>query len=210
MESLVQYVIIGIFLIIIIGLIVLLNLNLSIQGTKSVVAQIIGGLLGSIISGLFAIFVVKLQKTESDNKDEKETNEKINSTKKYIKVTCSKLSNKIRSIGYELEKSYIKNENNTEEFIAFFNGEKEKLENLNNEIIKVKSNLHAYLTSKNVNSKELELLLTVIDNLDEIINYYENILIYQESDRDTRHIYWAIGDFIVRGKRLDQLIYKYL
>ena len=175
---------------IIVGLIVLLNLNLSFQDTKSVIAQIIGGLIGSIISGLFAIFVVNLQKIESDNKDEKETNEKINSTIKYIKVTCSKLSNKIRSIGYELEKSYFKNENNTEEFIAFFNGEKEKLENLNNVIIKVKSNLHAYLTSKNVNSKELELLLAVIDNLDEIIEYYEIILIYQESDRDTRHIYW--------------------
>lgn len=195
---------------IILGLIVLLNLNLSFKDTKDTIAQIIGGIIGSIISGLFAIFVVNLQKVETDNKDKKEAYEKVNSTTKYIKVTCSKLSNKIRSYGYELEKSYFENTNNEEQLITFFNSKKEKLESLNNEIIKVKSNLHTYLTSKNVNSKELELLLAVINNLDEIIDKYGIVLIYQENNTQIRAIYWAIGDYIVRCKRLDQLIYKYL
>ena len=205
-KSLISFAVIFSQLVIILSLILLLNLNLNGDDAKGFIADITGAIIGALIGGMFAIFVVNLQHLKDELKDNIVNNENLEVTKKFTVSKNFKFSNKVRSEVYTLKKEYIKHKEEPAKLVNFYNKENANLLELIKETQKIRNEMFIYITHKNISGKELNILLKVIDILDNIIDTFEIVSIYQDKKMPKQQIYWAIGDFIVASEKYDNHI----
>lgn len=205
-KSVIHFAVIFVQLVIILSLILLLNLNLSGDDAKSFIADITGGIIGALIGGIFAIFVVNLQHSKDELKDDIANKENLDVTKQFTISRNFKFSNRVRSKVTVLKKEYFKYKEDYIGLINYFNEQSSKFVELIDETQKIRTEIFIYITHKNISGKELNVLLKVIDLLDNMIDTFEIVSVFQENKSPKSHIYWAIGDYIVASEKYESHI----
>ena len=189
-------VIIGVFILTIIGLIFLKTFRFVITLDGS----FMGSLIGAIVSGGIAIYIMSLQFRKQDRKEQLDKLKALQTTKLLIKnlnsfqnFNAMKLLYNVRGIS-----GSSTTENQEEEAKKLVNHYKENkllYENFIRELYLIRKHFADYISNKILDDESLNLISTYIGKVDEIIKCY-NIIIEQEGNYNIFQFSWAIIDVL--------------